>query len=75
MKNLFVLFCFVLLYSPILGKPQMQAYVLMFEMVLKKFPGAKPENCVFFDDAKVNLKTAKEFGFKTGNQVLQHDLC
>ena len=47
-------------------KPQMQSYVMMFEMVKIRHPDAKPADCVFLDDAKVNLKTAKEFGFKTG---------
>jgi FMN phosphatase YigB (HAD superfamily) len=47
-------------------KPQMTSYTLMFEMVKQKFPDSQPSDCVFFDDAKVNLKSAKHFGFLTG---------
>ncbi len=54
-------------------KPQMQSYLLMFEMVKKKHPNAIPSDCIFFDDAKVNLKTAKEFGFETVLVCGEHD--
>ena len=51
-------------------KPQPQSYQMMIDMVRQKHPDAKPEDMIFFDDAKVNLKAAKAFGFRT---VLVHD--
>ncbi len=57
-------------------KPSRAAYVLMMELISAKHPQTRPEDVLFFDDAKVNLKTAKEFGFATvlvtGEEVAPH---
>ncbi len=46
-------------------KPRRRAYELMMEMIAAKHPEAAPADVLFFDDAKVNLQAAKEFGFAT----------
>lgn len=50
-------------------KPNPGSYHMMWNMITSKHPNALPQDCIFFDDAKVNLKAAKDFGFKT---VLVH---
>ena len=46
-------------------KPNVGAYEMMLRMIRKKYSDAKFEECLFLDDSKANLKTAKDCGMKT----------
>ena len=46
-------------------KPNMGSYEMIWKKVVAKHPTVAKEDCVFFDDAKVNLIAAKKFGFTT----------
>jgi FMN phosphatase YigB (HAD superfamily) len=46
-------------------KPRARAYEMMMALIASKYPDVAPGDVLFFDDAKVNLKAAKEFGFGT----------
>ena len=46
-------------------KPRARSYEMMLEMIRARHPDAVPADVLFFDDARVNLKAAKEFGFGT----------